>query len=82
MKQSAGLATLVLLLMAGSPSPAQTSKQTPIVKQEPLAGMMLPGASVYVDDGSCGKGRIKEVIGGEVSAMNPRPRTVRCVPKS
>ena len=82
MKQAIGSAALALFLAAAGAAYARTPKQAPIVKKEPLAGMMLPGASVYVDDGSCGKGKIKEVIGGEVSAMNPRPRTVKCVPKS
>ena len=72
MKQIVALAALATLLAAGS-SDAQ------VVKQEPFDGQMVPGAVILVDDGSCGKGKIKEVTGGEIGAMNPRPRTRRCV---
>jgi hypothetical protein len=51
----------------------------PVLKQEPFPGMMSPGAIVLVDDGSCGKGRIKEVTGGEVAPAIQRPRTIRCI---
>jgi hypothetical protein len=76
-RQTAPLAALACLLAASGPCNAQ-----PVVKQEPFDGKMLPGAVVLVDDGSCGKGRIKEVTGGEVGAMDPRPRTRRCIPKA
>jgi hypothetical protein len=75
MKHTVALAALAYLLAAGSGSDAQ------VVKQEPFDGKMLPGAVILVDDGSCGKGRIKEVTGGEVGAMDPRPRTRRCIPR-
>jgi hypothetical protein len=52
-----------------------------VVEQEPGEGKMQPGQVVLVDDGTCGKGKIKEVTGGELGAMNPRPRTRRCIPK-
>jgi hypothetical protein len=76
MKQIIGLAVLALALAAGCPSRAKV-----VVKQEPFEGKMVPGEIILVDDGTCGKGKIKEVIGGEVGAMNPRPRTRRCVPR-
>jgi hypothetical protein len=76
MKAMVGSAVVALLLAASGFCRAQT-----VVKQEPFEGMMVPGAIVLVDDGSCGKGRIKEVTGGEVGAMNPRPRTRRCIAK-
>ena len=34
---------------------------------------MLPGSIILVDDGTCGKGKIKQVTGGELGAINPRP---------
>jgi len=74
MKQIIAWAVLAYLLAAGS-SNAQ------VVKQEPFEGKMLPGAVILVDDGSCGKGKIKEVTGGEIGAMDPRPRTRRCIPR-
>ena len=42
---------------------------------------MVPGSVLLVDDGTCGKGKIKQVTGGETGAMNPRPRTKKCIPK-
>jgi hypothetical protein len=75
MKQIIGSAALALLVVASSHSNAQ------VVKQEPFDGQMVPGAILLVDDGTCGKGKIKQVTGGEVGAMNPRPRTRKCIPK-
>jgi hypothetical protein len=75
MKHTVGLAILALLLAASSTSDAQ------VVKQEPFEGQMVPGAVILVDDGTCGKGKIKQVTGGEIGAMNPRPRTRKCIPK-
>ena len=37
---------------------------TPTVKSEPAAGTLTTGARVYVDDGSCGGGKIKQITGG------------------
>jgi len=71
-----GSVALALLLALGGACGAQT-----VVKQEPWEGKMGPGQVILVDDGTCGKGKIKEVTGGELAAMNPRPRTRRCIPK-
>jgi hypothetical protein len=76
MKTIAGSAALALLLTASGFCHAQT-----VVKQEPFEGKMSPGSIVLVDDGSCGKGKIKQVTGGELGAMDPRPRTRKCIPK-
>ena len=73
MKRIVAWTTVVFLLAAGG-SDAQV-----VVKQEPFDGQMVPGAVILVDDGSCGKGRIKQVTGGEVGAMDPRPRTRKCI---
>jgi hypothetical protein len=81
-KQIIGLAGLALLLAASSLANAQVLKQEPIVKQEPMPGMMVPGSVIFVDDGTCGKGKIKQVTGGEIGAQNPRPRMIKCIPKS
>ncbi|MGH6683861.1 MAG: DUF6719 family protein [Pseudolabrys sp.] len=35
-----------------------------IVQEEPAMGLMREGERLLVDDGSCGPGKIKEVIGG------------------
>jgi hypothetical protein len=69
-------AALILFLAASGCCNAQ-----PVIKQEPFDGQMSPGQVILVDDGSCGKGKIKQVTGGELGAMNPRPRTRKCIPK-
>lgn len=71
-----GSVALALLLTSSGACGAQT-----VVKQEPFDGKMEPGQIILVDDGTCGKGKIKEVTGGEIGAMNPRPRSRRCIPK-
>lgn len=75
MKQIIGSAALALLVAASSRSNAQ------VLKQEPFDGKMVPGSVLLVDDGTCGKGKIKQVTGGEIGAMDPRPRTRKCIPK-
>jgi hypothetical protein len=64
-------------LVAANSSRAQT-----VVKQEPFDGQMVPGQVILIDDGSCGRGKIKQVTGGEIGAMNPRPRTRTCIPRA
>lgn len=76
MKTMIGAPAMALLLGASCVSHAQT-----VVKQEPFEGKMVPGQIILVDDGTCGKGKIKEVTGGETGAMNNRPRSRRCVAK-
>jgi len=66
---------IAMLIAASSSSNAQ------VLKQEPFEGKMVPGSVILVDDGTCGKGKIKQVTGGETDAMNPRPRTRKCIPK-
>ena len=68
------LAALVLLVV--------NTSHAQVVKQEPFEGKMVPGSIILVDDGSCGKGKIKQVTGGETDAMNPRPRIRKCIPKN
>jgi hypothetical protein len=77
---------LAVCLLAGGICRAQFAAaaspgNAPVVKQEPFDGMMSPGAIVLVDDGTCGKGRIKEVTGGEVAPAIQRPRIIRCIAK-
>ena len=49
-----------------------------VVAKEPpfVQGALMPGQTVYVNDGSCGPGKIHQVTGGNQS----RPRMRRCVP--
>jgi hypothetical protein len=66
---------LVLVCLA----PAIGSAQ-PIVTKEPPYGTLKRGASVYVDDGSCGKGKIKFVRGGKIGSSIVS-RTRNCAPR-
>jgi hypothetical protein len=51
-----------------------------VVKQEPLD--MRNGATVLVDDGTCGKGKIKLVTITHGNAMPGSPmRDVKCIPR-
>jgi hypothetical protein len=46
-------------------SVATQAAAQPILKTEPAMGNLKPGQRVLVDDGSCPKGQIKQVIGGD-----------------
>lgn len=53
-----------------------------VLKQEPPMGQMREGQVVLVDDGSCPKGQIKEVTGGnhvKVGGTKHIERTHRCI---
>jgi hypothetical protein len=69
------LAALILFAAASGACNAQI-----VVKQEPLD--MRNGATVLVDDGTCGKGKIKLVTVTHGNAMPGAPmRATKCVPK-
>jgi hypothetical protein len=55
-----------------SPIPARE-----ILKEEPPTGRVRYGRIVYVDDGACPSGELKEITGG--SLEKSIPRKVRCV---
>jgi hypothetical protein len=51
-----------------------------VVKQEPMEGTLRTGATVLVDDGTCGAGKIKLISstggnGNELRGLPPRTRT-------
>ena len=46
-----------------------------LLKREPAIGQLPTGASVLVDDGTCGAGKIKKVVGGNVATGQPRARS-------
>ena len=75
------IALSVVLAAGGICIAASSDSNAQVVKQEPFDGQMVPGAVLLVDDGTCGKGKIKQVTGGEIGAMDPRPRTRKCIPK-
>ena len=53
-----------------------------VLKAEPPMGALKPGQRVLVDDGSCPKGQILELIGGDhykVGGRNAIERRRRCI---
>jgi hypothetical protein len=56
----------------------------PIVQREPPMGQLRPGQQVYVDDGSCPRGQIRLLTGGnhvDVGGTQRVRRVSRCVPR-
>ena len=79
-----GIVALGISLAAGGVCRAQSSTpgslgNAPVVNEEPPEGKMAPGMVLLVDDGSCGKGRVKQVTGGEIAGLDARPRTRKCI---
>ncbi|MEA2895101.1 MAG: hypothetical protein QOJ84_716 [Bradyrhizobium sp.] len=69
------LAALIWFAAASGTCNAQT-----VVKTEPLD--MRNGATVLVDDGSCGKGMIKRLTVTHGNPMSGAPqRETKCIPK-
>jgi hypothetical protein len=77
---SAMLSVFIVAFLATVAVPGSAAAQ--IVKREPAMGAMTEGQRVLVDDGSCPKGQIKEVIGGnhtKVGGKKKLERTRRCI---
>jgi Family of unknown function (DUF6719) len=71
-----GSATVAMFFASAGICNAQAT-----LKQEPVL-VMQQGTSVLVDDGTCGKGKIKQVTAGNYNAMAGNENRVRkCVPK-
>ena len=73
----AGSIALAVALAAGGICSAQM-----VVKKEPMEGQLRTGATVLVDDGTCGPGKIKLITatggnGNEIKGLPPR--TTTCV---
>ena len=68
-----GVVTLGLTLLLSCPAWAAIE----VLKEEPPKNALPRGKVVYVDDGTCPPGEIKEVTGG--SEVKGVPRKVRCV---
>ncbi len=73
------VAASLLVVLTSSASGAQV-----IVRQEPMEGTLRTGATVLVDDGTCGAGKIKLITssggnGNELKGLPPRTRT--CIPR-
>ena len=76
-------AAVLILLLAGvgywayvQHQPRQTRPL--VVPTEPPLGMLPEGQRLLVDDGSCPRGMIKEIVGGNRTTNVPRQR--RCIP--
>jgi hypothetical protein len=59
MMKIVGSVAFALVLASNGSCKART-----VVKQEPMEGKVVPGQVILVDDGTCGKAKIKEVTGG------------------
>ena len=66
-----------------SPEPAARSRQTPVpgaLREVPADGTISYGSRVLVDNGSCPRGQILELIGG--SNKRGIPRQKRCIARN
>jgi uncharacterized protein DUF6719 len=75
------LPTVILLTALAGLGVAPSAAQQ-ILKREPPLGQLREGETVLVDDGSCGPGKIKQVIGGnhiKVGGNKQIERTRRCI---
>lgn len=68
---------VVAALAAMLATPSITRAAVEILKEEPPKTSLPRGKIVYVDDGTCPAGMIKEVTGG--SQEKGVPRKVRCI---
>jgi hypothetical protein len=75
MRKPIAISTILGAVLAASVCSAQV-----VVKQEPMEGTLRTGATVLVDDGTCGAGKIKLISstggnGNELKGLPPRTRT-------
>jgi hypothetical protein len=70
-----GLLIGAALILAGAAVDQAVSQQ--VVKREPAMGALKLGQRVLVDDGSCGPGKIMEVIGGNHVRVGGNDHIVR-----
>jgi uncharacterized protein DUF6719 len=52
---------MLVVLTAALTGPAQAQ----LLKKEPGMGSLKPGQVVYVDDGTCPAGQVKQIVGGD-----------------
>jgi hypothetical protein len=65
------------VLCTGPAEAARADRPVEYLKQEPPSGTLPYGKVVYVDDGTCPSGEVKEITGG--SQEKSIARKVRCV---
>jgi hypothetical protein len=69
----------------GSAAAASVGFAQQVLQQEPRTGFLHYGSVFLVDDGTCGKGKIKKIVAGSGALCGgclrvPRKRT--CIPRS
>lgn len=67
---------LALTSNADAGRPAGPNRSGNVYPDEPPRGYWNPGAAVFVDDGTCGQGKIKQVV--SASRSNPK-RSYSCI---
>jgi hypothetical protein len=72
-------ALLGCLLLVGSTWPAFALNDT-VAREQDITNLRL-GQRIFVDDGTCGSGQIKEVSGARMTAAGVVP-SKRCIPRS
>ena len=79
MRRRLGIAIAFLTILTGCSAVAAQR----ILAQDPPPGALKAGATVLVDDGSCGAGKIKKIIGGSnIGGAGPgAPRQTLCIPR-
>jgi len=78
--QSAGPAAVPAAAPAAPAAAPAPQPAPPILKAEPSGGQLPHGVKVWIDDGSCPSGFIKQIVGGNVSIGLARERS--CVPRT
>jgi len=68
---------LVIALASAALLPCVARAKIEYLKEEPPKETLRQGDVVYVDDGTCPAGEVKEVTGG--NSRKSIPRKVRCV---
>lgn len=74
----------IVVLTASLLALGAASAEARVLKQEPPLGKLRENERVLVDDGTCGPGRIKEVIGGnhvKVGGTKRIERQRHCIAK-
>ena len=69
------IAAIALASLVMSPSVAEVKVE--YLKEEPPKDSLRYGQVVYVDDGTCPAGQVKEITGG--NSRRSIPRKVQCV---
>lgn len=69
-------AILILTGLAGCTTGPMMMNSPRVVASEPAYGSLQPGEILYVDDGQCPGGRLKQLVG---AARVGQPRQVSCV---